>query len=82
MRKYQEGRARKVKEIICNCCGRALTFADEIPTEEACHIEVQWGYFSRKDGENHTIDLCEECYDNMVRNFAIPPEVESRTEIF
>lgn len=82
MRKYQEGGARKRKVIICNGCGRTLASADDMLMEEVCCIEVQWGYFSKKDGENHVIDLCEECYDKMVSNLAIPPEVELRTEIF
>lgn len=82
MRKYQEGKEKKLTELICNCCGRKLAVADGIPVEEACHIEIPWGYFSQKDGENHIFDLCEECYGRITRDFAFPPTVEERTEIF
>lgn len=82
MRNYQRGRDKKLIEIVCNCCGRKLKIADGIPMEEACSVDVQWGYFSGKDGENHSFDLCEECYDKITHGFAVPPEIESRIEIF
>lgn len=82
MRKYREGTERKPIEIICNCCGRRLAFADGIPSEEACSVAVRWGYFSKKDGEHHSFDLCEECYDKLIKSFEVPPEIELQTEIF
>lgn len=82
MRKYQEGRERKLTELVCNCCGKKLTVENGIAVEESCHIEIPWGYFSKRDGENHIFDLCEECYDKIICGFAVPPMVEERTEIF
>ncbi|NLL92600.1 MAG: hypothetical protein GX225_00420 [Clostridiales bacterium] len=40
-----------------------------------------WGYFSEKDGERHSFDLCEDCYDAMIKNFKIPICIEKRTEL-
>ena len=34
------------------------------------------GYFSEKDGERHSFDLCESCYDDLLRTFRIPAEIE------
>ena len=34
------------------------------------HLEKQWGYFSKKDGENHVLDICEACYDKWRSSFA------------
>lgn len=82
MRKYQRGRDKKLIEIVCNCCGKKLTFTDGMLTEDVCKINVEWGYFSKKDGEIHSLDLCEECYDKIIQDFAVPPEIESRIEIF
>lgn len=82
MRKYQGGRDKKLIEIVCNCCGRKLALNDGMMTEEALRIEVEWGYFSGKDGEIHSFDICEECYDRLIQNFAVPPEIKSRIEIF
>ena len=42
--------------------------------EEGLHVEKSWGYFSGKDGEIHSFDLCESCYDLLVQDFQIPPE--------
>ena len=40
-----------------------------------------WGYFSDKDMEVHSLDLCESCYDSWVSGFAVPVEVQEATEI-
>lgn len=44
-------------------------------------IEKNWGYFSNKDGTCAKINICEECYDEMVKGFQIPPTVEENTEL-
>ena len=44
-------------------------------------IEENWGYFSNKDGTCAKINICEECYDEMVKGFQIPPTVEENTEL-
>ena len=43
-------------------------------------MEVEFGYFSRKDGETHTFDLCEDCYDELIRKFRVPVEIKERQE--
>ena len=45
------------------------------------HIEKSWGYFSGKDGEIHSFDLCESCYDLLVQEFKIPPEKKEQTTL-
>ena len=42
---------------------------------------VQWGYFSEKDGESHSFDLCEACYDKLTAGFKIPPEKNTEKEL-
>lgn len=44
-------------------------------------IEKNWGYFSNKDGTRAKINICEECYDEMIKSFQIPPTVEENTEL-
>ena len=74
MREYQTGmrEERVLSKVVCNGCGR------EIPLRGAdyFHAEKTWGYFSEKDGERHTFDLCEDCYDEMIRDFRIPVETK------
>lgn len=67
--------------LICNGCGRALKYDNGILREDVFEGRKQWGYFSRRDGEIHSFLLCEECYDKMVGQFVVPPEVEEATEL-
>ena len=40
-----------------------------------------WGYFSEKDGIKHRWSLCENCYDKLIRGFAIPVEELDMTDL-
>ena len=37
-------------------------------------------FFSEKDGEIHRWDMCEECYDNLLGQFRVEPDVEEQVE--
>ena len=37
--------------------------------------------FSKKDGQIHSFDLCEECYDKMIARFRIPAQKREATEL-
>ena len=45
------------------------------PEEEVLSVDHTWGYFSEKDGERHSFDLCESCYDKLLASFKIPADV-------
>ena len=68
-------------EVTCNKCGKIIYVNQDIPQEDTFHAEKTWGYFSQKDGIRQTWDLCEDCYENFVRGFVIPPEELELTEI-
>jgi hypothetical protein len=44
-------------------------------------VTAFWGYFSEKDGEHHTFDLCESCYDKWIAGFQIPVEKKIENEM-
>ena len=50
-------------------------------TRDFLHIEKVWGYFSKKDGEHHSFDLCEACYDRMRKEFVLKEEIWEETEL-
>ena len=79
MRKYKSN--GELETVICNCCGKKLVVKDGIMREGALNVEHAWDYFSEKDGEIHRFDLCEECYDKMIKEFAIPVEEEEIVEL-
>lgn len=60
---------------VCNCCGRVLK------QEEYVRIEQRWGYFSKKDGTIQKGIICEECFERIAEQFAIPLEEEMVTEL-
>ena len=69
MKKYQN---KEISEILCNQCGKKIDVNNGIVREGVYLSEMKWGYFSKKDGEEHSFELCEECYDNIVATFKIP----------
>lgn len=67
--------------VICNKCKKAMKVEDNIVKEGLFEVEYRFGYFSKKDSEVHSFDLCEDCYDSITKDFLIPPEVSETSEI-
>ena len=63
MRKYENQKENRIQEVYCNGCGKKLLTDKGMVMEGVFHGQVQWGFFSQKDGETHSFDLCEKCYD-------------------
>ena len=76
MRQYQMKETKEIKKIICNKCGRQIKVVNGRPEEGVFSVDHTWGYFSEKDGERHSFDLCESCYDELLKTFLIPAEIE------
>ena len=68
MKQYKTKEILEVKKVICNKCGK------EIVVEDMLQVEKRWGYPSEKDNEDHSFDLCEQCYDEFTATFLIPIE--------
>lgn len=63
------------EQLYCNGCGKKISVCHDIVQEGILDINWDWGYFSEKDGENHSFCLCEACYDKMCSAFVIPVQV-------
>ena len=63
---------KKIKKIICNKCGKEIRTENGEPREDFLSVEKRWGYFSDKDNQVDSFDLCEGCYDAFVSTFVIP----------
>ena len=81
MRIYAIDSKQVLKEVKCNKCGRILMVENGVAKEGVFSAEQVWGYFSDKDGEHHSFDLCEKCYDEMVREFLIEPDIIEENEL-
>ena len=79
--KMEDTMDKKVHEIYCNSCGKKIETTDNIKREDYLSIKKEWGYFSKKDGEIHSIFLCESCYDIWTKQFKLPVKVEKQTEL-
>lgn len=81
MREYTKGREAILKKVVCNQCNKQLKIENGIVLEDRLAVEKSWGYFSKKDGVVHSFDLCEECYDNIIKGFVLPITVKKQNEL-
>ncbi|BFL48319.1 hypothetical protein [Lactonifactor longoviformis] len=72
MRKYKNQQAKQLEQVSCNMCGRELKVENGIVMEGVFPVDIVWGYFSSRDGERHSFDLCESCYERWTAGFKIP----------
>lgn len=69
------------KKTICNSCGKEIIIRNRIAQEDYLYIKKEWGYFSEKDGVIHEFNLCEKCYDNIVKTFQKPVQTIDVNEL-
>lgn len=74
MRQYRTEETKVIDKIICNRCGKEIAVSGSVPESDTLFVEKRWGYFSDKDNEVHSFDLCEACYDEWIAGFRIPVE--------
>ena len=72
MREYKIQETEEIKKVVCNKCGKEVLAESGIIPEDFLRVEKRWGYFSKKDNERNSFDLCETCYDEMIATFQIP----------
>jgi hypothetical protein len=68
---------KEVDDILCNKCG--LTCKDKLNVNyEFALLKASWGYGSEKDLTDSEAHLCEQCFDNIVKDFIISPCTNTR----
>lgn len=72
MRQYNLKETKEISKIICNKCGKEILVTRGMAKEDYLSVDKCWGYFSNKDNQEDSFDLCEECYDAFVKTFLIP----------
>lgn len=81
MRTYQDESRIKLKEVVCNRCGKMLKVENGMIKEGCFSADTIFGYFSEKDGLRHRFDLCEACYDALLADFSIPVSETEEKEL-
>lgn len=81
MRKYNGDVERKLIQVQCNVCKKNIKVENGIVLEGVFSVDYHWGYFSKKDGEIHSFDICEQCYDQWQKTFSLPSTLEENNEM-
>lgn len=71
----------KKYSLFCNMCGKEIKMEAGVTKEDVVTVEKAWGYFSEKDGEYHSFELCEGCYDRLTSQFRIPLTIRKQAEL-
>lgn len=79
MRKYNQ--ENELETVVCNKCKKELRVENGILKEGCFHVDYVFGYFSRKDGQKHSFDLCENCYDGMLETLTLPADIRDEREL-
>ena len=61
MKILREVMKEEVVDITCDICGNSCAKCGL----EYAELRSNWGYDSKKDGEQHTCEICETCYDKL-----------------
>lgn len=69
------------KIVYCNKCGKVICQEETVEKADYLRIEKSWGYFSNKDGIRQYINICENCYDELIGSLKIPPNEKENTEL-
>lgn len=64
MKTYVEKPIKVIDRIYCDVCGKICT--DDNYGNEYATVEAAWGYASSQDGSKFDIQLCENCFGNML----------------
>jgi hypothetical protein len=67
-----------VTKVICNCCGKDITYPDPVGAEHGCVLgasfKISFGYGSDKDGDEIDVDMCNKCLDKWIGTFVHLPK--------
>ena len=61
MRTWKTKTTKVVDDVSCDACGKSTTNYSDVGPDYAT-LESCWGYGSSNDGSKYNIDLCEECF--------------------
>ena len=59
-------------KIFCNKCGNEIKINSNGYHDDFLEVKKSWGYFSFYDGETHSFDICQNCYNEFTESFKLP----------
>jgi hypothetical protein len=64
MKKYVKKTIDDLDDITCDVCKSSCKKHYNI---ESATLSAYWGYDSKRDGEAFDIDICESCFDKLIK---------------
>lgn len=64
MKHYTQKLTRVIDNVVCDVCSKVCPNAFYLT--ESATIEAHWGYGSKHDGLQFEIDICEDCFMDMM----------------
>lgn len=64
MRTYKEEIRKVVDQVYCDCCGKSSNIINMGPSW--AELNATWGYGCINDGMQYDIDLCENCFTDVI----------------
>lgn len=71
MKTTKEKTVKVLDKIYCDVCGESCTKGDEEngwTNHEYATIEGTWGYWSKQDGTQYNIEMCENCFNEVLES--------------
>jgi hypothetical protein len=66
MKTYKKKTVKVIDQVLCDCCGQSTTNIEQIGPDYAT-LESCWGYGSPNDGVKYDIQLCENCFYDILK---------------
>ena len=64
MKTHKEEIRKVIDNVICDCCGQSTDTMNMGPSWAS--LEATWGYGCKYDGMEYNIDLCENCFTEVI----------------
>lgn len=76
MKTYKESSVciQSLDGVVCNFCGENIKKNDFGYYQDYISFEKQWGYGSPHDGDTHIVDICQHCYEVLLKKMKLPPQ--------
>jgi len=67
---------KEINSITCNKCKKKFK-KKNIEFSPITEFKFDFGYGSKRDGEEIYFDLCDECVDEFINSFKIKPKIKN-----
>lgn len=69
-----------IKDVLCDVCGKSCCkfIENKLITTESASIIADWGYYSDSDGKKYNIEICENCFYDVIAHLKAQHKTDGR----